>query len=232
MTLPRFTSGKVGNLEFSHLNEAFDMLDGKAAKRADKREMQTQPLLARLIEKNQVGAFSWSEMVRNDDGSFSSVQNGLSSSKSGDQFKYPAVSLTGGAAAGDVVIIEPRRSKQGKLYYTIATSAGTVTRPFMIVSNVPHATRQDAWAYVGKTVDAVITPGFGLQWQVTSQLEYVLLNGCENPTDGSTIGVGTVPPAGVVSSRRPIKPNTVVVASNIGGNWIFSVPNGYAFTCQ
>ena len=28
MTLPRFTSGKVGNLDFSHLNEAFGVIDG------------------------------------------------------------------------------------------------------------------------------------------------------------------------------------------------------------
>lgn len=231
MTLPRFTSGRVGNLDYSHLNEAFDMLDGKSAERVDRRQPRAQPLLAKLLDRNQSGLFSWSEMVRNDDGTYQAATNGLSSTKMGDAYRFPAVSLSGGAMVGDVVIIEPRRTKQGKLYYTIQSGAGTVTRAFIIVSSVPHATRTDAWAYIGKTVESVFSPGFGQQWSTTSQVEFVLLNGCENASDGSSIGVGTVPPTGVVSTRRPIKPGTVVTASNINGDWIFSVPNGYQFVC-
>ena len=232
MTLPRFTSGKVGNLEFSHLNEAFDMLDGKQAKRADRRETQTASILAKLLQKNAANEFSWSEMARQNDGSYQSVTGGTSSTKSGNAFFYPAVSLSGGAVVGDTVILDPRRTKQGKLYYTIATSGGTITLAFQIVSSVAHASRPDMWSYVGKTVESVQTPGTGAQWVTTSQLEYVLLNGAENPTDGTSIGVGTVPPAGVISARRPIKPGTVVPASYIGNNWVFGLPNGYSFICQ
>lgn len=232
MTLPRFTSGRVGNLEFSHLNEAFDMLDGKQAKKADRRETQSVPLLVRLISRNPAGAFSWAEVSRDNDGTYAPVQGGLTSTKNSDPFHYQAISLSGGGLVGDIVVIEPRRTKQGRLYYTIGTSAGTVTRAFVIVSNVPHATRQDSWTYIGKTVESVVSPGIGQQWSTTSQVEYTLLNGAENPVDGSTIGVGTIPPSGTVSGRRPIKPATVVLASNIGGDWIFSLPNGYAFTCQ
>lgn len=231
MTLPRFTSGKVGNLEFSHLNEAFDILEGKQAAIRSRREPADAALLVRLIQKNAAGAFSWSEMTRKDDGTFEAVNGGVASTKDGDAFHYPAISLSGGAIAGDTVIIEPRRTKQGKLYYTIATSGGTVTRAFQIVSSVAHASRPDMWAYVGKTVESVQTPGTGAQWVATSQLEYVLLNGAENPSDGNSIGVGTVPPSGTLSTRRAIKPGTVVMASYSGNNWVFSIPNGYSFVC-
>ena len=79
MTLPRFTSGKVGNLEFSHLNEAFDILEGKQAAIRSRREPADAALLVRLIQKNAAGAFSWSEMTRKDDGTFEAVNGGVAS---------------------------------------------------------------------------------------------------------------------------------------------------------
>jgi hypothetical protein len=232
MTLPRFTSGRVGNLEFSHLNEAFDLLEGKQAKIRDSKEMGGESILARLLQMNASKQFCWAEVSRSNDGSYGTVVNGQSSTREANSYFYPAISLNTGAVVGDVVVIAPRRSAQGSLYYAILGSGGTVTRAFQIISNAPHATRSDAWAYVAKTVESEIAVGIGQRWKVTSDIEYTLLNGAENPFDGSSIGVGTVVPSGTTYARRPIKPGTVVLASVVLGDWVFCVPNGYSFNCQ
>lgn len=231
MTLPRFTSGRVGNLDYSNLNEAFDRIEAKDAARMERKGPTPQVILARLVSKDAQERFAWSEVVRLDDGTYEPVLRGVTSSKDGDPYRYPAISTTGGAQVNDVVLISPRRTKTGRLYYTIATSAGTVTRAFIIVGSIPHATRSDAWSYLGRVARIVIQPGIGQVWQQVDAAEYVLVNGAENPVDGTYIGVGTIAPVGVSAVRNPIRAGTVVMASNIGPGWSFSMPNGYTFTC-
>lgn len=231
MALPRFTSGRVGNLEFSHLNEAFDRIESREAMQSRGRQPSTVILLAQLTQQNDADEFAWAEVRRSDDGSYSPSPNGITSTREGDPFAFAAVSLTGGSQVGDIVAISPRRTAQGKLWYSINGGSGTVSRSFIITESIAHPSRSDMWAYKARPVDRTIQSGYGGVWTPTSALEYILVNGAENPADGSSIGVGTVPPSGVQYVRRPIKVGTVVVASNINNDWVFSIPNGYSFIC-
>jgi len=232
MTLPRFTAGRVGNLEFSHLNEAFDLLEDRNALEARRRQPTAAVLLAQLTQENAAGEFAWTEVVRSNDGSYTTVQDGIASTSEGNAFAFAAISLNRGAEVGDIVAISPRRTSEGKLFYVIQNGSGTVTRSFKIVQSLQHATRNDMWAYKGRLVTSSIQSGYGSIWTESSALEYVLLNGAENASDASsTIGVGTRPPTGVQAVRNPIKVGTIVLASNVDGDWHFSMPNGYTFTC-
>jgi hypothetical protein len=61
-----------------------------------------------------------------------------------------------------------------------------------------------------------------------------LFNGAENPIDNNEeLGVGTKVLDATPFTRRPIKNDTVVVATKTRiGEYVFSVPNGYEVLCQ
>ena len=233
MDLPRFTSGAVGKLTFAHLNEAFDAIDdlardgGESTSRAPTR---SRAILVQLISESATtpGEWSWTEIVR--DGSTTTAKpSGRSSSTVSSAFAYPLVSDTGRAlGANDIVLAEPMRDADGRLYYSAleATPRGTVSEPLVIVS-ASIITAGQQWLY---TVRRVTNVGYGFS---SAPPDLEALNGAEARADaGGVYGVGFGGGSASSFTRRPIEPGVVVVGLQIAPTrYLFSMPNGYGVNC-
>lgn len=247
MTLPRFTSGKVGNLEFSHLNEAFDAIDGMDRTQRASRNRRKIPnlVLARLGSQDQspngFGGWSWVEVYWNGGGEGAiTVPGGLSSGAPAGEpdanpYMLPAFSIEPtGFAMGEVVLLVPshraRFAAAPEPYMLIVRTLPSVTRAFEIVNAEGIALGR--WKYTGRerrwdVIQNLWVPVGGAPVDVT------LLNSCENAVDApGNIGVGSTLPGSVPQPvRQRIKDGTVVMATASNINYVFSVPNGYAFQC-
>lgn len=238
MTLPRFTSGQVGRLDFSHLNDAFGYIDlqrGSESKPVDAADGKLPLVLAIIGSYDaQTKRHAWSEAVIDENGTAVPFTGGRTSTANGDPFAFPAFTPDGQqASAGSVVTLVPKRRKSGAIAYLVVSGSAAGTVNTLIVQGVQQVIHpQRMWVYQVRQAVWEFTPPFN--WQATGALMYAL-NGCENAVDqpGVSIGVGTVVPVGVSASaiRQPIKSGTVVVATMVGSTWVFSVPNGYRYDC-
>lgn len=247
MTLPRFTSGKVGNLEFSHLNEAFDAIDGMDRMMGASKQRRKMPniVLARLGNQDQrpegFGGWSWVEVYWNFGSDLAyTVPGGLSSgSPDGEPnpnpYLLPAVSLEPTAfRTGEVVLLIPshraRFNAAPDPIMLIVRTLPSVTRAFEIVDAVGISLGR--WRYIGRERK---WDGLTNAWVAVeaNEQDANLLNSCENAVDTpGNIGVGSTLPLSVPQPvRQRIKNGTVVMATASNTNYVFSVPNGYAFGC-
>jgi hypothetical protein len=236
MDLPRFTSGRVGKLDFSHINEVFDFVEEQTASSAPRRLPRDNVILARLIStEGDTGNWAWQEIAYDEAFNVIVLPDGLSSSFDGNPIAYPARAPGGGAFVNAVVALKPWRRTDGALFYLVLNAKGTTAATFRITTVYPGPSRPDVWSYGARMVDSTPWQGSAPLWSDVSSYEYQLMNGCENPSDNlNNIGVGTVLPGGS-AERRSIKVGTVVTAIQSPSKWFafhFAVPNGYAFSCQ
>jgi hypothetical protein len=237
MPLPRFNDGKVGALEWHHLNEAFDLIEATNPALGGTRPIASGPLVLAQLGAAVDGAYQWSEVVLRDDGEYEVVVGGRNSTLDGDTRAAAAFSLDGAQlAVGTVVFITPRRTKTGKSWWGIVSTAGGGSQKAMQITGVAASNLSYLWGYKAREVTVGFAVGQGGNIVTATQFgpEYSIWNLAELRADsGGLIGVGTVPPAGVSSVRRPISAGVVVVASKVptASLWVFSMPNGYAFSC-
>lgn len=238
MTLPRFTSGQVGRLEFSHLNDAFGYIDLARGEpgRDPSTDPQKLPLVLALIGTydSTTKRHAWSEATIDSSGTAVALDGGRNSTSNGDQYAFPAMTADGQqAATGSAVTLVPKRRTDGSLIYVVVSGVQSSSTNTLIVQGVQQVIHDGRmWVYQVRQAIFEFTPPFN--WQSTGSVMYAL-NACENAVDqpGVSIGVGTVVPVGVSASatRMPIKNGTVVVGMLRGSTWIFSIPNGYRYEC-
>lgn len=236
MTLPRFTSGRVGNLEFSHLNEAFDRIEsGRTGEKPARRPSEYEWLYVVLLnaagpsENQMSGRWSWREIQRDPaTGSYAELEGGRSSvGADNDPFAVPAISISGTQAynTGDLVLIRLMRFPDGKPFALIVRPTGSDVAMFEIIDSTSIGLGR--WRYTARL------RSFASEWFASSSdTDFMLYNGCENTTDtGNTIGVGTIKPNSASAIRQPVRNGTIVMATYAGTAWSFSIPNGYSFSC-
>jgi hypothetical protein len=236
MALPRFTSGRVGNLEFSHLNEAFDRIESnRGGEKAMSRRAEYEWLYVVLLSESapvpdQISnRWSWKEIDRDPTtGGFSERVGGRSSfGADNDPFALPAISISGtqSYSTGDLVLIRIMRFPNGKPFALIVKPTGSDVAMFEITNSTGIGLGR--WRYTAHL------RSFGSEWFVSaSDTDYTLHNGCENTVDtGNTIGVGTVKPNSASAIRQPVRNGTIVMATFSASGWVFSIPNGYSFSC-
>jgi hypothetical protein len=238
MTLPRFTSGRVGNLDFSHLNEAFSKIDDIGRSSGESRKMR--PSIGSMIVA-QIGVpglsnqYAWYEVTLGPTGLATVIEGGLSSGSPAPQpnpdlYLLPAVSIDGTVfSVGDIVLLSPARRTDGSSYMTIVKPVGSTVRPYEITGATGISLGR--WLYTGqrRKWDAVQT-AWVLEGSATT---VTMLNGAENAVDSTgNIGVGSTLPGSVPQPiRQRIKDGTIVTPTNSGGVLTFCIPNGYAFQC-
>lgn len=237
MTLPRFTSGRVGNLEFHHLNEAFDRIEGVDTSMPNKmRARFSRVILARITGQSGSGnaikgSFQEVALSAPASNSYSAVSGGVTSTIGTDAFGAPIVFPC--SAVGTIVPILAHVAANGKVYFRecagVSSAAGVRAGRITASTQITANTR---WLYTLTDVKVnVLASG---TYNDTGVGSFQALNGCEEAVDdvaNRNIGVGTVHVVGSTATRRPIKNNTIVVCTETLGGFVFSVPNGYGFSC-
>lgn len=237
MNLPRFSSGQFGALRFDQLNEAFDGIEESS--RSPVRHVgdhQRLPLvLASIVSYDEETLrHAWAEAVINEAGTAVALDGGRSSAFMDDPYYFPAMNPSGTEIPSETVVpLVPKRRKDGRPIYVIAGVAGSVVDTFMIMGTYQAMIEGQMWSY--RVKKARWSPGYeqGLHWR-TEGSDQAAINSCESAVDDiplQSIGVGTIRPAGVSATRRPIKTGTVVVAAKRLAGWVFSIPNGYSYSC-
>lgn len=237
MTLPRFTSGKVGKLEFHHLNEAFDRIENvDPSMPSAHRQILGRVILARVTGtsgsgNSTKGSFQEVAVTTPGSNSYNAVTGGVSSTVGSDPFGAPIVFPV--SAIGAIVPILGHVSGDGKLYFRECSSvstgsgvrAGKITAATQITANTK-------WLYT--LTDVQVLTLATATYQATGVGSFQALNGCEEAVDvpaNRNIGVGTVHVAGSQATRQPIKVDTIVTCVPTAGGFVFSIPNGYGFVC-
>lgn len=232
MTLPRFTSGQVGKLTFFHLNEAFDRIETVSADQSKPfNQILGRVILAKITGhsgsgSSRVGSFVEVSANAIPPTSYTILSGGVTS----NGFAAPIVSPV--SAVDSIVPILGHVSSNGKLYFR-ECSAPPLVRLGSINSAAQIGTFSK-WIYTltSVAIDSLNQGTFAADTTGTFQA----LNGCENPGDifaNRQIGVGTIYPSAITTSpvRKPIKTGTVVLCVLSGTDYVFSIPNGYEFTC-
>jgi hypothetical protein len=236
MTLPKFTAGQVGKLEFHHLNEAFERierLDGNPALVAASGPVLGRVILVEVLARNgSAGAVrgSFKEVALSTVGSNSyvAVSGGVTSTVSGDAFGAPIVFPC--PPVGAIVPVLGHIAANGKLYFRECSSPASV-RLGKISSSAQIGT-SSKWIY---NLTEVVVNNFSQGTYTSAGAgSFQALNGCEEPADvvaNRNIGVGTIYPTGATASRKAIKNDTIVLCLLAGTDYVFSIPNGYEFAC-
>ena len=233
MPLPRFNSGRMGTLEWSHLNEAFDLIEKPEAtqpKSGNPYRIGTSFLVqatsstgSGTTAKTAFKEVAASSIVL---GTFVDVSGGVNSTDGDDAFKTPIL----GAAlpAGSIATVLSHIAQDGSLYFRVSGSVATTGTAFMgiVVQSFPLQTGK-SWTY--EILQNAELNTLTVVW--TGSGTVYAYNGCENPLDGASIGVGTIPPTGVTYARQAIKNGTVVSCLTVNSKYYFSIPNGYSFVC-
>ena len=243
MSLPRFTSGRVGKLSFQQLNEMFDRLEALELKvdRGDgantySGENRKLIVLLKLPSKHAtLPLFDFTEMILvgifTSSVSYVVLDGGRTASDGTNQYAYPFVSTT--AAVGDLVaaIAVNQRSTalpDGGLCYLPVGGGGSSTST-TFAAKITNATgAAPVFAYTLIEVE-----GASLAAKAGA-VAFIAKNGAEVPTDATgSYGVGFAPPTAVASlTRKAIKVNTVVmVTKDAAGTYVFNCVNGYGVTC-
>ena len=165
MKLPRFTSGDVGRLNFSHLNEAFDRIETEFARIAcSDRAQEETSVIAQIMERQAIvigtdpntnnpvyaNIYSWQEIERDEVGRFNVKANGLNSGGQDNPFDAPAIQLADvrdqsvkeTLALGESVILVPRISSSGVRYWII-TRIFPFKRVLLRINNATEIRSQD-----------------------------------------------------------------------------------------
>ncbi len=235
MTLPRFTSGRVGNLEFQHLNETFDRLDaldGRAERPVRRSVASSGMILAYVKSYSGTGISalaSFDEYALDALGSsvYVKVDGGVTSKEGTDEYATPIVYPV--PPIGSIVPIFPHVAKDGKLYFKAIDSEGTSGRIGKVMGGAQIVANK-SWLYTLKNV----AWDYALNQFTELNGDFEAINGCENRTDdlaARRIGVGTIYPQGANAVRKQIAQDVVVTCVKTAGPYVFSVPNGYEFTC-
>jgi hypothetical protein len=233
MTLPRFTTGRTGNLTFTVLNEMIDRLEAVEKKAADPNRDQRGvllPFLAKttVLKPQTTNTWGFTEFTygKSRDIQFpKGVDGGRSSGRANDPWAYPL--LGEGLIENQIVLAFPMNDDEGKLvFHALPSPVNSVVA--RIVNSDSVAVGQWRYSVQAATITSVVPSPL----IVTGGAVFTAWNGAEWNVDGSgTYGVGMRPPSGVFL-RQPIKTGTVVVVSNdANGFWHFSIPNGYQVTC-
>lgn len=236
MDLPRFNSGKVGSLEWFHLNYVFDVIESGRPQSRPQRKQDDEWIYATLtnvavVQAGQISnRWSWNEIQRDPStGGFSVVQGGRTSTYGDDPFFIPAIPVSGTEAyeIGDLVLLRLSRFANGSPYAVIVKPSGSAVSLFEIVGNSPGPSGR--WTYTGRLRSFDGSIGW---FDASSTTNFTLYNSCENVVDAAnSIGVGTVKPSSATAIRQPIKNGTIVMAVYSESAWVFSIPNGYSFGC-
>ena len=236
MPLPRFNSGRMGSLEWSHLNEAFDRIEKPEAMQsiAGNPYRIGTVFLARILTVSGTGSTALSSFEEVSlstvaAGTFEAVSGGIKATDGLILYTNPIVGSA--SSVGSVVAVLGHYAKDGTLYFRecggAATSASANVFMARVVSSQPRVAGR-MWTYT-VSKDAELNTSTNVWAGGTTVLAY---NGCENVTDSGSIGVGSVPPPNVTSTRNAIKNDTVVSCMSVNGKNYFSIPNGYTFVCN
>lgn len=236
MPLPRFNSGRMGTLEWSHLNEAFDLLEKPEATqpRAGNPYRVGTVFLARILTVAGTGptalsSFEEVSLSTVASGSFEAVAGGLKSTDGLILYTNPIVGSA--SSVGAVVAVLGHYAKDGTLYFRECGGAAVSASANVFMARIVSSQTRIAgrmWTYTVSR-DAELNTGTNV-WSGGTQV--LAFNGCENVTDSGSIGVGSVPPPNVTSTRNPIKNDTVVSCITVNAKNYFSIPNGYTFVCN
>ena len=244
MTLPRFTSGQIGRLSFSDLNEAFDRIEemptmsGKPS-----ASLVNQPaivFIARVTAtqgEDQDKRGAWEEVSLRDlfNDIYDPVSGGMTSSDGQSAYAIPLMPPV--PEVGTVFVAVAHTTTEGKHYITQFLAKAPVLMGLVISHEVIDAGPDDRkWKYTLREASFDFnseqqTGGWG-----SSGDTFIAFNGCENPTDRfpdqRNIGVGSKHTA-YTAERMPIKLGSIVQCHKApqGDFYYFSVPNGYAFGC-
>jgi hypothetical protein len=232
MEFPRLTSGNLGALTFAHVNEIFrriERLDESTANVASSASFSIgRTILIRTLQRDG-DKLSWNQVSREtlDQSPATEVEGGLNSTVDGDPFAIPVVSF-GSLLEVNRTYGAFRVNANDGSAFMVAFGGALVPGLYKILSSESIGNRK--WRYTGRK-QIVVGSAFADDPDFTGNV--TMLNGCEQVQDtGSTYGVGTVPPSGVVMSRAPIRADVIVYAVNTDGDdLVFSIPNGYQVNC-
>lgn len=239
MTLPRFTSGSVGRLEFSHLNQAFAAIDEREASlhpssiATESASGTRLPLIVAKITGRSGENHSWVE-VKREASNWSVLDGGRTSTLNADAYAFPAITTDGIPVPNDsIVMLIPKRSKTGSiLYLALNPGAGTI-QPVRIES-FEVITNNKQWRYTAKAVTVTASGTPLIPTYAASGNPFVLFNTVEDIADTTTIyGVGSYKNANFTITRMPLRVGLIVNATKVSSSvWITSTPNGYKYECQ
>lgn len=259
MTLPRFTSGQFGRLDFSHLNDAFGYIDemrGTSPATAPTPK-DSGVLFARIGDTGaglgvqagpntalQFVGHYWNEVVSTGSGwepfEGGRASGSLTTGIPVDAVQFPALSLTGKTLEQDVVAIlfpqmtRPTDQFPARLFFA-AVQISEGPQPMKVYGNEPIENAVGRWRY-----DLVRQ-----RWNNSTKSYVDVDEGGVGTVDGyntvetaidnvpiESFGVGSTRGTGFTVFRRPIKDGTVVMATQLSSQtWHFSVPNGYSIGC-
>ena len=254
MTLPRFTSGQVGRLDFATLNDAFGYIDEVRGASPDPRRapIDGAPIIARIGSTGAdlgvptttpglafIGHY-WNEVVGP---SWDNLPGGrasgdLTTGNPVDAVQFPALSLDGKTLnEGAIAILFPTSSQ--------TSSSVPESRPFYAALQIPEGQvpmRIDSNVLVSGTTGRWRYTVTKMRWNFISDLyepivpatQFIAYNTLELLVDGSpanSFGVGSIKPSTASVTRQPIKTGAVVMATQLGSTWHFSIPNGYGVSC-
>jgi hypothetical protein len=233
MTFPKFSSGSIGRLGFETMNDVFARIE-----RLEQRTQMFDPsvttrviFMAQITGVDASGSGSFTEV---NFGDFPSqvpelMTNGKTSSDGTDEFAYPA--LGANLTAGEIVMLVPVYSKDGKLVHKVVRDSVNSSFPAVVQgASVLNVNRQ--WKYTVKKVTISELPAQA--YVGTYGNSFSAYNGPEWNTDGAGIyGVGMETSSTTATFiRKPIKTGTVVVCTvDLNGVAVFSIPNGYRVNC-
>lgn len=234
MTLPRFTSGSIGKLTFSHLNEVFDLIESISGSpemaQAARNAAASKMIVAKVLAKqgsgaSEVGSFEQVSLTSPTSGVYEAVDGGVKSTDGTNAFAAPIVAPV--SAANTIVTLLAHRSKDGALCFR---EVGTVKDPSVVMLKILSSSGgPTSWTYTARVVE------WNNGFVETTGQDVTARNGAESATDNTAsrnIGVGTVHVTGSTATRQPIKAGTIVGAAiRFGDTYTFSIPNGYAFAC-
>lgn len=243
MSLPRFTSGRVGKLSFQQLNEMFDRLEALELKvdRGDgantySGENRKLIVLLKLTSKHAtLPLFNFTEMVLTSvlttPLTYTTLDGGRTASDGTNLFAYPFVSTT--AAVGDLVAAIAVNSRttsigDGGLCYLPVGGGGSSTSTTFAAKVTGAGGSAPVFSYTCIEVEG------GSLAAKAGAVSFTAKNGAEVPTDATgSYGVGFAPPTAVATlTRKAIKVNTVVmVTKDAAGTYVFNCVNGYGVTC-
>ena len=245
MTLPRFTSGSIGKLDFSHLNDAFGYIDlarSVSTPMPDSKSAPSGAIFAKILNRdiqNNRSVHSWTEVVQTGPGTYVEPQHPRTSKVDGNDFFYPVETIDGDElATNSVHAVFPHRRADGSFFYLqlgVQQEVGMLAIGTVAQTLIPN----QMWTYHARLarfrIDAYPTP----TWEVYGD-PTTAVNGCESAPDIHPIyGVGSSIPGANSGqegtpniSRRPIRSGVIAVAIRATAIWTFSIPNGYSVICN
>jgi hypothetical protein len=236
MTLPRFSDGKIGALEFSHLNEAFNSIDDlvRASRIAAEVDQQKPRVITAIIGATvDASGFrrEWSEVeLTLASGTaapaYTAKPSPLNSTGNGaSALTYPVI---GTFTTGQIVSIVAQYSKIGELFYLPVSAAAATGTSFPAKVESSSGGTAGIFTYSCKEVE-----GAAFSY-VSGAVAISARNGAETAVDtASSLGVGFIPPTpSPILTRKAIKVGTVVlITQDKLGLYSFCVPNGYKVEC-